>query len=212
MATAIRTVADLLRRLGDVPADRIRFHPPLGTATVADVVSIRENEGVLCELIEGVLLEKTVGMKESRLAMWLGGMLNLFIIPKNLGFVAGPDGGMELLLGLVRIPDVAFISWDRTPDRTMPTAPVPQLAPNLAVEVLSKGNTVGEMAAKRIDYFAARVELVWEIHPAKRTVAVYTSPTDCTMLGAGDTLDGGTVLPGYTLTLAELFGELDRKG
>ena len=49
-----------------------------------------------------------MGMRESRLAMWLGGMLNLFIIPKNLGFVAGPDGGMELLLGLVRIPDVAF--------------------------------------------------------------------------------------------------------
>ena len=74
------------------------------------------------------------------------------------------------------------------------------------------GNTVGEMAAKRIDYFAAGVEIVWEINPAKRTVAVYTSPTDFTMLGMGDTLDGGTVLPGYTLTLAELFGELDRKG
>ena len=99
----------------------------------------------------GVLLEKTMGLRESRLATWLGGLLNLFVIPRNLGFVLGPDGAMQLLAGLVRIPDVAFISWDRVPDRKMPTAPVPLLAPNLAIEVLSKNNTPGEMAVKRQD-------------------------------------------------------------
>ena len=61
---------------------------------------------------------------------------------------------------LVRIPDVAFTRWDRLPDRRRPTSPVPRLAPNLTVEILSRGNTRAEMAAKRRDYFVAGVELV----------------------------------------------------
>ena len=212
MSARIRTIADLLHRLGDVPPDRIRFHPAPGTATLADVDRIRDKEGALCELIDGVLLEKTVGLRESRLAVYLAGLLNHFVIPRNLGFVTGPDGGLELLTALVRIPDVAYISWDRVPGRKIPTEPVPRVAPNLAVEVLSQSNTPGEMAAKRQDYFAARVELVWEIDPAKRKVTVYTSLTDYTELGENGVLDGGTVLPGYKLPVCELFGELDRQG
>lgn len=173
---------------------------------------VREHEGRLCELVDGVLVEKTMGLRESRLAVWLAGLLNLYVIPRNLGFVAGPDGPFALFPGLVRIPDVAFVSWDRTPGRVMPTAPVPRLAPNLAAEVLSEGNTPREMAAKRQNYFDAGVELLWEIDPEKRTVDVYTSPTDFVTLGAADVLDGGGVLPGYMLTVANLFGELDRHG
>ena len=55
--------------------------------------------------------------------------------------------------GLVRIPDVAFISWGRLPNRRVPTEPIPDLAPDLAVEVLSVGNTPGEMARKRQGLF-----------------------------------------------------------
>jgi Uma2 family endonuclease len=68
------------------------------------------------------------------------------------------------------------------------------------------------MAAKRQDYFAAGVELVWELDPVARTVAVYTSPAAPTVLGTADTLSGGGVLPGFTLPLAALFAELDRQG
>src|SRR3954452_18522670 len=102
---------------------------------------------------------------------------------------------MELMPDLVRIPDVAFTSWDRLPGRRRPTNPVPRLTPNLAVEVLSRNNTPGEMAAKRGDYFTAGVQLVWEIDPDARVVAVYTSPTQSARLGGNDTLDGGVVLP-----------------
>ena len=70
----------------------------------------------------------------------------------------------------------------------------------------------GEMAVKRQDYFAAGVELVWEIDPDARTVVVYSSPTQSTTLTAADTLDGGAVLPGFTLPLQQLFAELDRQG
>jgi Uma2 family endonuclease len=211
-SASIRTLADLVYRLGGVPLDRIRFHPAPGTATVADVIRVWEQEKRPCELVEGVLLEKTVGYIESQLAVFLAGLLNAFVRPRNLGIVTGADGTVELVADLVRIPDVAFTSWDRLPGRRRPTDAVPRLAPNLAVEVLSRGNTPGEMAAKRQDYFTAGVELVWEIDPERRTVTVYTSPTAVTMLGVGDTLDGGAVLQGFTLPVADLFGELDRHG
>ena len=212
MSVRVRTMADLLKRLGGVPLDRIRLQPPPGTATVADVDRIHEKEGVLCELVDGVLLEKSMGLRESRLAGYVVGRFNEFVIPRNCGFVTSPDGSLQLLTDLVRIPDVAFISWDRVPGRKMPSEPIPRLAPNLAVEVLSPSNTAGEMAAKREDYFAAGVDLVWEIDPEKRKVAVYTSSTDCVILGENDVLDGGTVLSGFTLPVRELFAELDRHG
>lgn len=207
-----RTLADFMKRIGDVPYDRIRVHPSFGTATIADVTRIQETEGKICELVEGVLLEKTMGMKESTLAGFLLGLLNVFVIPRNLGKVTGADGTMQIVANLVRIPDVAFIAWDRFPDRQMPNEPVPLIVPNLAIEVLSKGNTPGEMAVKRREYFDAGVEVVWEVDPRKRTVTVYTSPADKITLGMGDTLDGGTVLPGFQLVLKDLFAELDRQG
>lgn len=212
ISPSIKTLADLLNRLGGVPPDRIRFRPFLGTATVQDVIDVQRREGILCELIEGVLLEKAVGYSESRLAVFLAGLLNAFVIPRNLGIVTGPDGTVELMPDLVRIPDVAFTNWDQLPGRRSPTAPVPRLAPTLAVEVLSISNTPGEMAAKRQDYFSAGVKLVWEIDPRARTVAVYVSPSQSTLLGTTDSLDGGTVLPGFTLPMRELFAELDRQG
>jgi Uma2 family endonuclease len=163
-------------------------------------------------LVEGVLLEKTVGFTEAVLAAFLLELLNAFVRSRNLGLVTGPDGTMELMAGLVRIPDVSFTHWDRLPGRRRPTSPVPRLAPSLAVEVLSRSNTPGEMAAKRQDYFTAGVELVWEIDPRARTVLVSTSPAQSTMLGATDTLEGGVVLPEFTLPMQDLFAELDRHG
>ncbi|HVC97286.1 MAG TPA: Uma2 family endonuclease [Pirellulales bacterium] len=211
-ATAIRTLADLLERLGGVPLDRIRFHPAPGTATIDDVIRIQDKEGVSCELVEGVLVEKTVGYNESRLAMYLGGLINAFVISRNLGLVTGADGTMQIMPDLVRIPDVAFTDWDRLPGRVAPESPVPHLVPTLAIEVLSRSNTPGEMRTKRQEYFDAGVEQVWEINPRTRTAAVFTSITDTTELGIEDTLDGGTILPGYRLPIVELFAELVRQG
>jgi Uma2 family endonuclease len=211
-AAPIRTLADLLARLGGIPLDRIRFHPSPGTATIQDVINIQEHEGRVCELVHGVLVEKVMGWNESSLAGFLAGLLNAFVIPRNLGIVTGADGTVELMADLVRIPDVAFTSWDRLPGRRRPTSPVPRLAPNLAVEVLSRSNTPGEMDAKRRDYFGAGVQIVWEIDPVARSVVVYTSLTSATTLGASDTLDGGVALPGFTLPVQQIFAELDRQG
>ena len=101
----IRTLADLQHRLGDIPPGRIRMDPPPGTATAADVTRLQEKEGVLCELIDGVLVEKTMGLRESILAMWIGRLLGDFVDLHKLGHVSGEAGTMKLMPGLVRIPD-----------------------------------------------------------------------------------------------------------
>jgi Uma2 family endonuclease len=208
----VYTVADLIERLGDVPLDRIWMHPAPGTATEADVIAADTHHDRLCELVEGTLVEKAMGFRESLLACALIEFLRAFVVPRNLGMVTGADGTVRLIPGLVRMPDVAFISWDRLPGRRVPREPMPDLAPDLAVEVLSESNTRREMARKRREYFEAGTRLVWEIDPERRTVAVYTSPDATTLLDASATLDGGAVLPGFSIRVADLFAELDRRG
>ena len=145
----IETFADLMDRLGNVPLERIRFRPYPGTATEADVLAaMQEPRKRLCELVEGVLVEKAMGYRESGLAFFVGLMLDAFVRPRNLGLITGEQGTVRLMAGLVRIPDVAFTSWDRIPGRRWPTTPIPTLAPDLAVEVLSSSNTPAEMARK----------------------------------------------------------------
>ena len=206
------TVADLLARLGDVPPDRVRLRPAPGTATERDILEIEAHEDRLCELVDGVLVEKAMGFFESRLAFILGQILGNFLDEHDLGIAVGEAGMMRLAPGLIRIPDVAFISWDRLPGRKVPRQPIPELAPDLAVEVLSESNTAKEMARKLREYFRAGVRLVWYVDPVDRTVRVYTSVRRSTLLGEADTLDGGDVLPGFALPVRDWFARADRSG
>ncbi len=200
------TFADVWERLGKVPANRILMHPPPGTATEADVVAVRESPArTICELIDGVLVEKTVGAKESQLALILGSFLLAYLRKHDLGIALGADGALRLWPGRVRVPDVCFISWERLPEHELPDEAVPELAPDLAVEVLSPGNTKKEMLHKRRDYFQSSVREVWEIQPKTQTAEVFTSPTKCRRIGKDGALDGGEILPGFALPLKELF-------
>ncbi len=189
------TVGDLLQRLGGIPAGRVRLSPTPGTATEKDVIAVLDREDRLCELVEGTLVEKPMGYEESEIAGLILIGMSIFVRPRKLGIVTGADGTIRLFAGLVRIPDVAFASWDRFPGRRRPRVPVPDLAPDLAVEVLSKGNTAGEMKRKLGEYFGAGVRLVWLVDPRKRSVRVHTA-VDRSVLFTGDQwLDGGDVLP-----------------
>ena len=196
---------DLLTRFADYPPERVRLRPAPGTATKQDVLDIDRTEGKLCELIDGVLVEKAVGFKESFLASYLIEVLGPFVRQQKTGIVLGADGTVELFPDQVRIPDVAYYSWDRLPGRQIPDEPIPELHPDLAVEVLSKTNTRGEMFAKRKDYFFAGVRLVWFVDRRARTVEVYTAVDQVTTLTDADTLTGGDVLPGFALPVADLF-------
>jgi Uma2 family endonuclease len=202
------TVADFLEHYKEVPVNRIRLHPAPGTATEDDLRRILEKEDRLYELVDGVLVEKTMGTRESALAMWLGHLIFDFLSENDLGFVTGPDGTFRLMPRLVRIPDVAFVSWKHLPGRTYPEEPIPDLVPDLAIEVLSKYNTKEEMERKLKEYFLAGVELVWFVDPVKRRVRVFTSPDESRVLAEGDELDGGDVLPGFKLPLRKLFARV----
>ncbi len=205
----LRTLDDLLQRLGSVPPNRVRLTPMPGLATEKDVLTVDDREGRLCELVDGVLVEKTVGYRESLLACALIAALEDFVTKRSLGLVSGEAGFLRLFPGLVRIPDVAFVSWNRLPGQEVPTEPIPDLAPDLVVEILSRGNTAQEMARKREEYFRAGVPLLWIVDPETRTVSVYTSPSESTVLDETQALDGGQALPGFTLPLKKLFAKLD---
>jgi len=211
-APAEWTLADLLEDLGHIPLSRIRMRPPPGTATEEDVTKAEGHTGRICELIDGVLVEKTMGYLESLLAVAVIRVLSDFVRRRHLGIVLAPDGTLRILPGQVRVPDVCFIRWDRFPGGRLPKTPIPAVAPDLAVELLSEGNTPGEMERKLRDYFAAGVRLVWYVDPRSRTARAYTAPDTCQELTEQDNLSGGEVLPGFELSLADLFAEIDLSG
>jgi Uma2 family endonuclease len=208
---ATETFADLHARLGGVPLDRICCHPAPGTATEADVLIRPNGEKRLVELVDGVLVEKPMGYYESLLAALLIHFLDTYLDQHDLGIVLGESGMLRLAPGLVRAPDVSFIAWERFPNRELPAERVPNLAPDLAVEVLSEGNTEAEMERKLREYFDAGVRLVWYLDPETRTARAFTSPTDVRVLAESDTLDGGAVLPGFRLSIRDWFQRAGRR-
>ena len=205
------SLVDLHNYLGGIPLARIRVFPPPGYATANDVLDIQEHEDRLYELTNGILVEKTVGWYESLLAGLVLTRLNVYLETHDVGLALGADGLLQILPGLVRIPDVSFMRWDRLPSSALPRRPIPALVPDLVVEVLSEGNTSAEMEAKLQTYFQAGVRLVWYINPSTRLANVYTSPTAMRTFDAHGVLDGGDVLPGFQLSLQHLFATAERR-
>jgi Uma2 family endonuclease len=199
------TVADLYRKFGPIPFERIRQNPPPGRGTVEDVNRLNDHEDRLYELVDGILVEKTVGLEESIIAITIGSRLTSFVYSEGRGVVAGEGGTIQLAINLVRIPDVSFFSWDRIPGDEIPKEAIPLLVPDLAVEVISRSNTRKEMEDKLKEYFDKGVRLVWYVRPKMRVVDVYTSPDHFTRLTASMRLDGGDVLPGFSVQVGELF-------
>ncbi len=209
-AVPFENVAEMLEQLGRIDPRRVRSWPPPGQATEKDVLALLDHENRLYELVDGILVEKIMGLKESALAADLGGWVTPFVRQRDLGITAGADGTLRLMPKLVRIPDLSFISWDKLPTHEYPSEPIPDLYPDLAVEVLSKGNTEEEMERKLKEYFLAGTRLVWIVDPKARNVRVYTSPDEVTVLREADTLTGGDVLPGFALPLKQLFARVPR--
>ena len=204
------TWEERLADLGNVPACRVRFVPAPGTATIEDVIRLSEAEGRLFELVDGTLVEKAMGWQESLLAGVIMQWLNNYLDQHRIGVATGPDGMTRLFSDTVRGPDVAFVAWTRLPDGRIPTAPIPDLVPNFVIEVLSVSNTYSEMSRKRREYFHAGVELLWMVDHRSRTITVFRSPQEALVVAEGQTLDGGKVLPGWQVDVAELFSRLER--
>jgi Uma2 family endonuclease len=205
--TQYEDLGELLERLGDISPKRICMDPPPGTATEYDLLRKHGRPRKLYELVDHTLVEKLMGSPESHVATRLIGRLEVFLDSNDLGFLYGPDALIEVMPKLVRGPDVSFMSWKQRPERTVPREPISTLIPELAVEVLSSSNTRKEMQIKLKEYFLGGVKLVWIIDPEDGTAEVYTAPDKVTAIPANGTLDGGDILPGFTLPLATLFAK-----
>lgn len=197
--------------LGDIPLSRVVFDPWPGTATEGDLLVFVERDKRLVELIDGTLVEKPVGFDESYIALLISTAINNFIMPRRLGILTGEAGMMRLaFLGRVRLPDVSFVSFDRLPGRKVPREPIPTLAPDLAIEVLSDSNTKSEIDQKLKEYFGSGTRLAWLVDPPTRTVAIYHSPAGPHQtIDINGSVDGGDVLPGFSMRVADMFVNLD---
>ena len=203
------TASEVIAHFGDIPIARIRTIPRPGEATESDVIELYQRHKMLCELIDGTLVEKTMGWQESELAFIIGRLLGNFVSSRRLGKIFGPDGMFRLEPKQIRIPDVSFISKQRFAGRTVTPGAFWELGCDLAVEVISPSNTRREMERKLSEYFAAGVKAVWLVYPKSREVVVYTSPSNSDTLRGDELLDGGDVLPGFSVPVAEIFAELD---
>lgn len=207
-ATAPFSVADLLHQLGDIPPKRVRMSPLPGTATETD---LRHNTGTPCELIDGTLVEKAMGNRESLFAAELVALIRQFVRATDSGVILGADGYIRISDEKVRAPDLTYIPWSAFPNEELPEEAYWSVGPGLVIEVLSPGNTDAEIDRKLRELFSVGCQLAWVIDPDTKTARVYTSAKKFKRLTEADTLDGAKVLPGFKLKLKDLFAVATRK-
>jgi Uma2 family endonuclease len=204
------TIGEVQTRLGDVPVHRILSVPAPGTAVANDLLDPHITRGKGVELVDGILVRKPMGFHEDYIATLLLRALSRYLDIHNIGALCGSQGLIRFLPNLVRLPDVTFTRWDsvgNTSDIEDPDTAFLEVVPDLVVEVLSESNTPREMAIKLGEYATAGVKLVWYVDPDAKTVTVYPKGRERgrKVLGEADTLDGGKVLPGFALPVADLF-------
>ena len=162
------------------------------------------------EIVDGVKVELPPMSADSQaLAFRLARHLTNFGIEKGVG-----EAYTEMLFKLPlpvdrnRKPDAAFVPYSRwARNRTLPSTNAWDVLPDLCVEVVSPHDLGDEIETKVEEYLEAGARLVWVVYPRQLHVYVYESPQLVRRLGRSDTLDGGPVLPGFQLPLAELFPE-----
>ena len=209
IAPRFQSAQDWHRALGDVDESRILFDPWPGTATEDDMVRISDTER-LVELLDGTLVEKALGSYESAIGFLIGKAVLDFVLRRKLGVVGGEQSMTRTRSGRVRMPDVCFTSFSRLPGGKISREAISAVVPDLVIEVLSAGNTALEIEQKLSELFDSGTRLAWVIDPRAETAEVYHKPgTPDATLHDGDSLDGEDVLPGFTLSLHELFHTYD---
>lgn len=174
----------------------------------ADELLAMPDDGYRYELVRGELIRMApAGSEHGQVAMELAGPLHRYVKTHNLGNVYAAETGFKLESDpdTVRAPDVAFVSRERVAETGRPKGFWPG-APDLAVEVVSPGDTVNEVEEKVAEWLEGGARMVWVVSPKLHTVTVYRSLTDIVTLTEKDKLDGGDVVPGFQMNLAEVFG------
>ena len=178
-----------------------------GTRMTADELLTLRDDGQRHELVRGELrVYPPPGARHG----YVGGRLYLrlerHVTAARLG-MAFFEVGFRLTRDpeTVRGPDVSFLSAVRIPAAGIPDGYFDG-PPDLAVEVLSPSDTIYEVEEKVDEYLAAGTRLVWVVNPRRRTITVHAPGADPRVLGEGDTLDGGDVVPGFRCEVREIVG------
>ena len=177
-----------------------------GLLTAEDLLRLN-SEGIKGELIRGVLCETvSVGKIHGRIAMTFGSALVAYVRPRRLGTVIGSDAGVLVQRNpdTVREPDIAYISAERLPLDDQSDGYL-EVAPELVVEIISPSDREQEVNDKTLMWLSLGVAMVIEVYPAERAVMVHRADGPAATLTGDDVLDGGDVLPGFTLPLSEIF-------
>ncbi len=177
------------------------------TRTTAKELLELPDDGKRYELVEGELREMTpAGARHGRAAMKLGSRLDQYTTAEQLGIVLAAETGFLISQDpdTVRAPDVSFVARERVPPGGPPDG-YWELAPDLAVEVISPNDTAAEVQSKVQMWLESGVRLVWIVYPDTRSVVVYESLKEISTFTAEDTLSGGGVVPGFECKVAEVF-------
>lgn len=159
------------------------------------------------ELVRGELIAiAPAGFEHGSVALTIAALLHTFVRQHKLGVVCAAETGFVLARSpdTVRAPDAAFVSGERAAQQ-MHKAGFFEGPPDLAVEVVSPGDTADGVEEKVLEYLRAGTRLVWVVRPRTATVTVYRSLKQVFVLTRGDALEGDDVLPGFAVPVAAIF-------
>jgi Uma2 family endonuclease len=165
------------------------------------------DDGHHYEIINGKLVDMgNSGALHGYICSTLMILLGSYIRDKKLGAIFDSSTAFQMASGNKRSPDIAFFAKDRLQGISLLTSSFLVGAPDLAVEVLSPGNTVAEIDGKLEEYFVNGCRLVWIIHPVQRYVLVYRHAQQPDyLLKDSDQLTGEEVVPGFSANVASLL-------
>jgi Uma2 family endonuclease len=173
----------------------------------ADDLARQPNDDSRYELVKGVLRKMPpAGFEHGICAAEIGSRLNRHVRTHQLGYVCGAETGFKITQNpdTVRAPDAAFVR-QASIERQGIVKGYWEGAPDLAVEVISPGDTYAEVAEKVEEWLTAGCTMVWVINPRQETVEVYRSNEDFTVLRGTDILDGGDVVKGFQCQVQDIF-------
>ncbi|QDU25329.1 hypothetical protein ETAA8_03940 [Anatilimnocola aggregata] len=198
-------LVQLAERFGEIPVARIAMRPLPGQATEEAVVYLAEHEDRLCELVDGILIDKATWTFHSFIGSRICSSLASYVGLHSGGIVLGGSAAYRLRTGLIRRPNTAYLAADRAQQffAGIQENLIP-VAPTLAVEVISDSNSRKEMDEKLKEYFSTGSEEVWYVYPKTRELHQFTSPQS-PLVWQGTAMVSTSLLPGFELKLAEIF-------
>jgi Uma2 family endonuclease len=177
--------------------------------TAEELAALPRGTGERYELIDGELrIMAPASFGHGVIAATVVAILRAFVFPRRLGFVCGAETGFRLQHNpdRVRAADAAFVARSRVPPRNQWDRYL-DLAPDLAIEVVSPNDTWTDVTEKAIDWLGHGVRIVWVIDPASEMVWIWRSAAQIEQRRGEEDVDADLVLPGFRCKAADFFVE-----